>query len=66
MTNCYMKIDWCKRTRRIKSISGGVARKNTGSIRVLEKCGFKCPEQKNLAEEALMFKQDFMPYVNEE
>lgn len=33
-------VVWCKSSRNIRSLSGGVATKNTGSARILEKCGF--------------------------
>lgn len=52
-------VDWCKNSRRIKSLSGGVATKNIGSTRVLEKCGFVILDQDSSCEETVMFKQEF-------
>jgi ribosomal-protein-alanine N-acetyltransferase len=34
-------VDWCREQHSIVSITGGVSRDNPGSVRVLEKCGFR-------------------------
>ncbi len=34
-------VAWCKTKQVVKSLSGGVEEDNIGSIKVLEKCGFK-------------------------
>lgn len=52
-------VEWCKVSGTIKSLSGGVARKNVGSIRVLEKCGFVNLDEDTPIKETMMFKQEF-------
>lgn len=52
-------VKCCKNTGNIKSLSGGVAIKNVGSVKVLEKCGFKYLKQDSTAGNTMMFKQEF-------
>ncbi|MGB3366907.1 MAG: GNAT family N-acetyltransferase [Acidaminobacteraceae bacterium] len=52
-------VNWSKNFGNIKSLSGGVATKNTGSVRVLEKCGFISLDQDRTDGETMMFKQEF-------
>ena len=40
-------VHWCKSIEKIKSISGGVESGNIGSIKVLERNGFKCISDAN-------------------
>ena len=47
-------VNWCQKQSQITSISGGVVSDNIGSIRVLEKNGFK-PKLSNDTQERVIF-----------
>jgi len=50
-------VEWCKGVENIKSILGGVESTNLGSIKVLERSGFKCESDAN--EPTLFFAYHF-------
>lgn len=51
-------VDSCLKLDRIKSLSGGVARDNIPSIKILEKCGFKAQSSDDHMEDTIIFKMD--------
>ncbi len=52
-------VDSCRKLDPIKSLSGGVAKDNIPSLKILEKCGLKAQKADNYMEDTIIFKMDF-------
>ncbi|MBI9013094.1 MAG: GNAT family N-acetyltransferase [Clostridiales bacterium] len=58
-------VGWCENSRIIKSLSGGVATKNVGSVRIMEKCGFAPDTSDGPVGEVAIFTREFVVETNE-
>jgi len=51
-------IDWCEKTKEIKSLSGGVENDNVASIKVMEKNGFTLSNQSKPTDNVLFYERN--------